>query len=122
MGMLLITQINDNGTVCLQKGIINDTTNICRIKLFFTETYQHLKNILYYLSRTLIIGASAVYRVALKQPIGSSLVVNNFTAYVRVTSERTVVLVLVPVELSTSISGRHVATYVVNAYVYQISV
>ena len=66
MGMLLITQINDNGTVCLQKVIINDATNICRIKLFFTETYQHLKNILYYLSRTLIIGASAVYRVALK--------------------------------------------------------
>ena len=31
----LITQINDNGTVCFQKVIINDATNICRIKPFF---------------------------------------------------------------------------------------
>ena len=35
MGPFLITQINDNGTVCFQKGIINDATNICRIKPFF---------------------------------------------------------------------------------------
>ena len=35
MGTLLNTQINDNGTVCFQKGIINDATNICRIKPFF---------------------------------------------------------------------------------------
>ena len=30
-----ITQINDNGTVHFQKGIINDSTNISRIKPFF---------------------------------------------------------------------------------------
>ena len=30
-----ITQINDNGTVRFQKGIINDVVNICRIKPFF---------------------------------------------------------------------------------------
>ena len=30
-----ITQINDNGTVRFQKGIINDATNIHRIKPFF---------------------------------------------------------------------------------------
>ena len=30
-----ITQITDNGTVCFQKRIINDATNICRIKPFF---------------------------------------------------------------------------------------
>ena len=30
-----ITQINNNGTFCLQKEIINDATNICRIKPFF---------------------------------------------------------------------------------------
>ena len=35
MGPLPITQINDNGTVRFQKGIINDATNICRIKPFF---------------------------------------------------------------------------------------
>ena len=35
MGPFLITKINDNGTVRLQKGIINDVTNICRIKPFF---------------------------------------------------------------------------------------
>ena len=32
MGLLPITKINDNGTVCFQKGIINDATNIRRIK------------------------------------------------------------------------------------------
>ena len=30
-----ITKINNNGTVCFQKGIINDATNIRRIKPFF---------------------------------------------------------------------------------------
>ena len=35
MGPLPITQLNDNGTVRFQKGIINDATNICRIKPFF---------------------------------------------------------------------------------------
>ena len=34
MGPLSITQINDNGTICFQKGIINDATNIRRIKPF----------------------------------------------------------------------------------------
>ena len=35
MGPLLITQINDNGTFCFKKGIINDATNINRIKALF---------------------------------------------------------------------------------------
>ena len=35
IGPLPITQINDNGTVCFQKAIINDATNILRIKQFF---------------------------------------------------------------------------------------
>ena len=35
MGPFPITQINDNGTVRFQKGIINDATNICRIKPLF---------------------------------------------------------------------------------------
>ena len=35
MGPFPITQINDNGTVRFQKGIINDATNIRRIKPFF---------------------------------------------------------------------------------------
>ena len=35
MGSFPITQINDNGMVCFQKGIINDATNIRRIKPFF---------------------------------------------------------------------------------------
>ena len=30
-----IMQMNDNGKVCFQKGIINDATNIHRIKSFF---------------------------------------------------------------------------------------
>ena len=70
------------------------------------------------ISRTLIIGASAVYRVALKQPRVSYLVVTHFTADVRLMSDRPVTLGLVPVELSTSISVSHAATYVVNAYIY----
>ena len=35
MGPFPITQKNDNGTVCFQKGIINDAVNIWRIKPFF---------------------------------------------------------------------------------------
>ena len=35
MGPFPITQINDNGTVCFQKEIINDAPNIRRIKPFF---------------------------------------------------------------------------------------
>ena len=35
MGPFPITQINDNNTVFLQKGIINDATSIRRIKPFF---------------------------------------------------------------------------------------
>ena len=35
MGPFPITQINDNGTVRFQKGIINDATNIRRIKPLF---------------------------------------------------------------------------------------
>ena len=60
---------------------------------------------------------TAVYRVALIQPRGRSLVVTHRTADVQVTSDRPVTLGLVPVEISTSISGIHVATYVVNTYV-----
>ena len=56
----------------------------------------------------------AVYRVALIQSRGSSLVVTHRTADVRLTSDRSVTLGLVSVELSTSISGIHAATYVVN--------
>ena len=35
MGTFPIVQMNDNGTVCFQNGIINDATNIRRIKPFF---------------------------------------------------------------------------------------
>ena len=35
MGPFPITQINDNSTVRFQMGIINDATNIHRIKPFF---------------------------------------------------------------------------------------
>ena len=35
MGPFLITKINENGTVRFQKVIINDATNIHRIKPFF---------------------------------------------------------------------------------------
>ena len=59
----------------------------------------------------------AVYRVALIQPRGSFLVVTHHTADIQVNSDRPVTLGLVPVELSTSISGSHAATSVVNAYI-----
>ena len=35
MGSFPNMKINDNGMVCFQKGIINDATNIRRIKPFF---------------------------------------------------------------------------------------
>ena len=66
--------------------------------------------------------SSAVYRVALNQPSGSSLVGNNHIADVRVTSDRIVTLVLVPVERSTSIYDIFTATYIVNTYLPQIHV
>ena len=39
LGPFPITQINDNGTVFFQRGIISDATNIRRIKPFFDKTY-----------------------------------------------------------------------------------
>ena len=59
----------------------------------------------------------AVYCVSLIQYIGSSIVVTHRTADVRVTLDRPVTLFLVPVEISTGISGSHAATYLVNACV-----
>ena len=35
LGPFLITQLNDNGTVCFQKGNINDATNILVIISLF---------------------------------------------------------------------------------------
>ena len=52
---------------------------------------------------------SAVYPVALIQSRGISIVVTHRTEDIRVTSDRPVTLGLVPVELSTSISGSHAA-------------
>ena len=69
------------------------------------------------ISRTLIIWSSAVDRVALKQPRGSSIVVTHRTLDIRVTSYIPVTLGLVPVEISTSISDIHATTYVVNSCV-----
>ena len=66
--------------------------------------------------------ATAVCRLALKQTRGSFPVVTHRTADVQVTSDRPVTLGLVPFEISTSISGSHDATYVVNTYVSQIRV
>ena len=60
----------------------------------------------------------AVYRVSLIQPRGSSLVVAHHTVDVQVMSDRPVNQGLVPVELSTSVSISHAATYVVNAHIY----
>ena len=64
----------------------------------------------------------AVYHAALNQPSGRSLVGNHYTEEVQIILDRKVTIFLVPVELSTSISGSHTATYVVNAYVPQICV
>ena len=63
-----------------------------------------------------------LYRVDLKQPSSISQVVNHRTVDVQLTSDITVTLVLVPVELSAIISGSHTDKYVVNAYVPQIRV
>ena len=41
-----ITQINDNGTVRFQKGIINDATNICRINHSLTKQQKSFYNTL----------------------------------------------------------------------------
>ena len=60
---------------------------------------------------------NAVYLVALKQPSGISLFFNHRTADVQLTLDITVMLVLVPVELSTSIYVSHSDTYVVNTCV-----
>ena len=65
---------------------------------------------------------SSVYHVGLKQPRGSSIFVNHRNADVQVTLDRTVTLFLVPVEILTSISGSHAATYIVYAYISQILV
>ena len=62
----------------------------------------------------------AVYRVALNQPSGSSLVGYHRTADIRVILDIPVTLVLVPVDLQTSISGIHTATYIENTHVPQI--
>ena len=64
----------------------------------------------------------AVYSVALKQPVGSSLVVTHRTADIRVPLNRPVTLGIVPVELSTSISVSHAATYLLKTHVSQIRV
>ena len=69
------------------------------------------------ISRTLIVGVSSVIRLDLKQPRGRYLVVTHRTADVRVTSGRPVTLGIFPVEISTSISVIHAATYVANTYV-----
>ena len=60
---------------------------------------------------------NAVYRVALKRYRGSSLVVTHCMVDIQVTSDRPVTLGLVPLEISTSISGIHAAKYVVITYV-----
>ena len=72
------------------------------------------------ISKTLIIGASAVYPVALNQPRASSIFVTHRTADVQVMSDIPVTLGLVLVEISTSIFGSHAATFVVNAYVTHV--
>ena len=62
-------------------------------------------------------GRYSVYPVALIQPGGSSIVVTHRKSDIRVTSYIQITLGLVPVELSTSISVSHAATYVINTYV-----
>ena len=84
-------------------------------------TYQHLKISLYDLPHPNN-RASAIYRIALIEPRGRSLVVTRRTADFQVTSDRPVTMGLIPVELSTSTSGRHAAKYVVNACVSEMRV
>ena len=64
-GPYQITQVNDNGTVRFQKGIINDAVNIRRIKPFH-EWLKHFNSqqIYNWINPSLIIGASAVARFA----------------------------------------------------------
>ena len=69
-----------------------------------------------------MIGASAVYHVALEKPRGSSLVVNHRTADIQLTLDISFTLGLVRVEVSTCISGSHAGTYILNAYASQIHV
>ena len=78
------------------------------------QTYSHIcmKNF------NLLLFRGSVYRVALIQPKGSSLVVTHRTADVGVTLDIPVPLGQVPADLSINISGNHAATYVVNACVY----
>ena len=64
-----------------------------------------------------ILVACAVYCVVWIQPRVSSLVVTHRTSEIRVMPDRPFTLGLVPLEISTSISGSHPATYVVNACV-----
>ena len=52
---------------------------------------------------------------------GISLVGHHHSVDIQVTPDRTVTLVIVPVELSTSIYVIHTATYIVNTYVPQIN-
>ena len=46
MGTFPITQINDNDTVLFHKGIINDSTNSCRIKSFLDQTQKQIKRVI----------------------------------------------------------------------------
>ena len=94
---------NGNHQLCRQ---YSQNKNILRLR------HISISKCTFMISRTIIIGASSVYRVALIQPRGSSLVVTHHTADVRVTSDRPITLGIVPVELSTSIYGIHAATYV----------
>ena len=93
-------QRNDNAKIHFQQRIINDASDNISKSKFFTFT----------IFRTLIIEASAVYRVALIQSRGSSLVFTHCMADILVMSDIPVTLGLVPVELSTIISSSHVAT------------
>ena len=64
----------------LKKGIINDASNIRRIKPLFDQdisTSQKFTSMIYH---TLTIRVSAVYRVALKQLRGISPVLTHRTA------------------------------------------
>ena len=115
MGLFLITQINDNGTIHFQKRNHQWCHQYLQNKTIPWLKHINISRISFIIiSLTLLIGESTVYRVALKKTRGSSLVVNHHTAEVRVIPDRKVNIVLVQVELSTSISGSHAATYVVT--------
>ena len=73
-------------------------------------TYQHLK-FHFMISRALIVGASAVYSVALILARSSSLVVTHYTADVQVTSERPgTPWIYFQLNSQLCISGSHAAT------------